>query len=279
MKSRPFRGKHKPVPQRSALQSPVVKPQLKTDWGDVADWYDQLVGDAGSEYQREVVFPGVTRLLDGKEGQTLLDVACGQGVLCRLLHEKGLKPTGVDAATALIQHARERSDPSITFIDADATQLLSHPSIGAEAFDAATCILAIQNINPLGPVFAGVARALKPRGRLVIAMMHPCFRGPKETHWGWDEEKSSQYRRVDRYLLPRKEPITTHPGKDPGVYTWTFHRPIESYIEALRGAGLFVDAIEEWPSHKTSDSGPRAQAENIARREIPLFMAIRAVKN
>jgi hypothetical protein len=39
-----------------------------------------------------------------------------------------------------------------------------------------------------------------------------------------------------------------------------------------------VDAIEEWPSHKISTSGPRAAAENLARKEIPMFMAIRAVR-
>lgn len=31
----------------------------KTDWGEVAGWYDQLVGESGSEYHREVVLPGV----------------------------------------------------------------------------------------------------------------------------------------------------------------------------------------------------------------------------
>jgi hypothetical protein len=78
--------------------------------------------------------------------------------------------------------------------------------------------------------------------------------------------------------VPRKEPIVTHPGKDPKRYTWTFHRPLQSYVKALRGAGLVVDALEEWASHKRSDSGPRAKAENTARREIPMFLALRAVK-
>jgi hypothetical protein len=41
---------------------------------------------------------------------------------------------------------------------------------------------------------------------------------------------------------------------------------------------LLIDAIEEWPSHKTSTSGPRAAAENTARKEIPMFMAVRAMK-
>ena len=139
-------------------------------------------------------------------------------------------------------------------------------------------MLAIQNIHPIAPVFEGVARALLPAGRFIIVMMHPCFRGSKETSWGWDEQNKLQYRRVDRYLLPRKTPIVTHPGAAPDQYTWTFHKPIESYVKSLRNAGLLIDAIEEWPSHKTSTSGPRAGAENAARKEIPMFMAMRAIK-
>jgi hypothetical protein len=41
---------------------------------------------------------------------------------------------------------------------------------------------------------------------------------------------------------------------------------------------LLIDSIEEWPSHKSSTSGPKAAAENAARKEIPMFLAIRAVK-
>ena len=254
--------------------SPPLK-KSTTDWGGVAEWYDQLVGEAGSEYHREVVLPGVVRLLNPKPADKMLDVACGQGVLARLLHERGVEMTGVDAARELIAVARQRSDPAITYHVADAREL---DFLDENAFDAATCVLAIQNINPIQAVFDGVARGLKPGGRLVIAMMHPAFRGSKETSWGWDAAKEVQYRRVDRYLLPRKSPIVTNPGKTPDVYTWSFHKPIETYVKAMRNARLLIDALEEWPSHKSSAPGPRAAAENAARKEIPMFLAIRAIK-
>lgn len=251
------------------------KKQQKTDWGEVAGWYDQLVGEGGSEFHREVVLPGVLKLLQTKPADKLIDIACGQGVLCRILAERGAEVTGVDGAKELIEVAKKRGPASIRYHVGDARSLEFLPE---SHFDAAACVLAIQNINPLQPVFAGVARALKPGGRLVIVMMHPCFRGPKETSWGWDEKEKVQYRRVDRYLLPRKSPIVTRPGVDPDTYTWSFHKPIEDYVKSLRNAGLLVDALEEWASHKTSTSGPRAGAENTARKEIPMFLAIRGIK-
>jgi len=241
----------------------------------VAEWYDQLVGDAGSEYHQKVILPGVLRLMALAPGEPAIDVACGQGVLCRALAERGVEVSGVDAAEPLIKAARERGPATIRYQVGDARDLNLLPPAH---FMAAACVLSIQNIHPVPPVFTGVYRLLKPGGRFVLVMMHPCFRGPKETGWGWDPAKGAQYRRVDRYLLPRKTPIITHPGSAPDEYTWTFHRPLETYVKALRNASLLIDTIEEWPSHKTSEPGPRAAAENTARKEIPLFMAIRALK-
>jgi hypothetical protein len=53
---------------------------------------------------------------------------------------------------------------------------------------------------------------------------------------------------------------------------------MQTYVRAARNAGLLIDALEEWPSHKQSSSGPRAAAENQARKEIPMFLAMRAIK-
>ena len=256
---------------------PKPKRQSRTDWGNVADWYDQLVGESGSEYHREVVIPGVLKLLSLKPGEKFLDIACGQGVLCRIARERGAESTGIDAAEPLIRAARERGPADVHYHVADARDGLSF--LPADHFNASACVLAIQNIHPIQPLFDAVARVLAPKGRSVVVMMHPCFRGPKETSWGWDEARRVQYRRVDRYLIPRKTPIVTHPGKSAHTYTWTFHKPIEAYVSSLAKSGLLIDALEEWPSHKTSDSGPRAAAENVARKEIPMFMAMRAINS
>ena len=264
----------KTPPRNRRTQSPG-KEFVSTDWGGVADWYDQHVGESGSEFHRQIVIPGTVKLLAAKADEQVIDVACGQGVLCRVLHSQGIAVTGVDAAAELIRAARKHGSGEIQYSIGDARDL---SGIAAESFDAAACVLAIQNIHPPGAVFQSVARILKPGGRFVIVMMHPCFRGAKETSWGWDESAKVQYRRTDRYLIPRKTPIATHPGSNPDQYTWTFHRPISGYVKSLCGAGFLIDAMEEWASHKQSTSGPRAAAENRAREEIPMFLAVRGIK-
>ena len=75
-----------------------------------------------------------------------------------------------------------------------------------------------------------------------------------------------------------KIPIQMHPGADPGVHTWTFHRPLSIYFDQLNLNSFAVTSLEEWVSKRKSKPGPKARAENASREEIPLFLAIKAVR-
>jgi len=249
-------------------------------WQHVAGWYDGLVGERGSEYQQKVVIPGTLRLLETKAGERVLDVACGQGVFCRALAERRVRVTGVDAAPALIEAARRRNASdrwAIEYRVGDARRLAEVVEPGS--FDAALCVLAIQNLAPLSPVWEGCWQALQPGGRLVVVLMHPCFRIPRSSQWSWDERAKRQYRRIERYLTSSRTEIQIHPGADPARTAPTFHRPLQAYVNTLGSAGLTIDRLEEWPSHRTSPAGPRRAALDESRREIPMFLALRARKS
>jgi ubiquinone/menaquinone biosynthesis C-methylase UbiE len=246
-------------------------------WHGIAVWYDELVGERGSEYQQKVVIPRTLRLLDAKPGERVLDVACGQGVLCRALAAAGVSAIGVDVAPALIEAAKRRDQSDRLAIDyriGDARRL--GDVVASDTFDAALCVLAIQNIAPLSPLWEGCRRALKPGGKLVVVMMHPCFRIPRASHWGWDDGAGIQYRRIEQYLSSSQAQIQIHPGADPSQTTPSYHRPLQAYVNTLGSAGLAIDRLEEWHSHKTSPEGPRKRALDKSRKEIPMFLALRA---
>lgn len=266
------------VAKMTQKRLPATKgPARETAWrGEVARWYDSLVGERGSTFQQEVIFPNTMRLLTLRKGESLLDLACGEGAFSRAAHKLGAQVTGLDASEDLIDAARRKSGRGVRYLVGDAARLTE--TLPAGSFDAVVCILAVQNIDPVEPVIQGCGQVLRPGGRLVLVMTHPCFRMPRQSAWGWDEERKIQYRRVDRYLSPLRIPIQTRPGADPELRTWTFHRPLQTYFTALSHAGVMVDTLEEWPSHRVSQPGPRARAENRARDEIPLFLALRAVR-
>jgi hypothetical protein len=66
-----------------------------------------------------------------------------------------------------------------------------------------------------------------------------------------------------------------HPGSENKETTVSFHRPLQWYMKHLAKQGFVIDRLEEWTSHKTS-VGKRKDAENRARKEIPLFLYLRA---
>lgn len=270
---------HPGPPAKSA--PPPSSARNDTSWNQVAEWYDTLLEDKGSDHYENVILPGALTLLNTQRGDRVLDVACGQGILCRRLAALGAEVVGLDAAPRLIEAARTRSR-DVEYHITDARDL---GVLGLSGFDRACCVMALSNFDPMQPALDAIAAALKPGGVFVAVITHPCFRAPGESHWGWDNAASRQFRRIDAYLTPFKRDIQMHPGKAAAgkrggdVSTATFHRPIGGYVEALSRAGLLVSDLREWPSERAANSGPRAPEENRARLEIPLFLGIRAVKS
>jgi 23S rRNA-/tRNA-specific pseudouridylate synthase/2-polyprenyl-3-methyl-5-hydroxy-6-metoxy-1,4-benzoquinol methylase len=265
-----------PVEVAHAQRLRPVKAERDTSWNTVAKWYDTLQESGASDHYTDVIIPGTLRMVGPHEGMRILDVASGQGVVSRAMSQLGASVTGVDAAPDLVAAANSRGGGR--FVVGDARKLGDAKL--EEGFDAATCVMALGNIEPIDPVFEGIASLLKPGGGFVFVISHPSFRAPGQTFWGWDESggNTRQFRRVDGYLSAGQHRISMHPGDAPDVVTWTFHRPLQAYIKALAAAGFVVEALEEWAGQRVSQPGPKAAEENRARREIPLFMAVRAVK-
>lgn len=230
------------------------------------------------ELQQTVVFPAVLKLLGLKQGEKLLDVACGQGAFCREARKYTERVVGFDASAKLIEYARRSSPRNVRFLVSDARKFAGE-IVRTAPYDAISCILALSNIDDAEQVFVECSKTLRQGGRIVFVITHPCFRIPRQSGWGWDEKRKLQYRRVDRYLSEMKIPIQMHPGKLGGEVTWTFHRPLGSYMSVLRYAGFVVDALEELTTSRQSTPGPRAKADQRSKEEIPLFLAVRAVKS
>ncbi len=253
-------------------------PAAERGWDPVAAWYDKLVGETGSDYHRQVILPATLRLLAPQPGEAILDLCCGQGVLVRpLLDARIGRLTGVDASPALIHAARTRhgADPRVTLLVADACA----PGPWADGrHDAAACLMAVHDVADPVALFSNLAHALRPGGRAVFIFMHPCFRIPRQSHWGWDADQKIQYRRLDAYATPQAIPITTHPGKKSGEQTTFHHRPLAELLTAIGRGGLAVTACEELYSHRRSQAGPFSKAEHRAAQEFPLFIALKAVR-
>jgi ubiquinone/menaquinone biosynthesis C-methylase UbiE len=244
-----------------------------TSWGEVANWYESHLKKEGS-YQAEVLLPNVTRMLGLTKNDTLLDLACGEGFFAREFAKTGAKVIGADLSAELIQKAKKAGGP-ILYKVAPASKLTFAKN---EEFTAAVCILALQNMEDIKAVFTEVSRVLAPKGRFIFVLNHPTFRVLKRSSWGFDEKQNVQYRRIDGYLSAAKILVDMHPGKANAPQTISYHRSLQDFTKALAAAGFAITRLEEWTSHKLSGKGPRQKAEDTARKEIPLFMALEVQK-
>ena len=242
-------------------------------WDDVAAWYAGLVGPQGSRNHRGAILPAVLELLAPRPREHVLDVGCGPGVLAPHLHAAGARLTGIDASERLIKVARQRHGRLGRFLVGDAAALDTNPVLAASAFDAATFVMSIQDMAPLDAVLRSAGTLLGPHARIVMVMSHPCFRVPRQSGWGHDPDRQLQYRRIDRYLTPLAVPMPNRSMK--GKATRSHHRPLGDYVNELAANGFRIEVLREIA---LPEGRAATRAEQGAFREIPMFLALRAVR-
>ena len=249
-----------------------------TSWQRINKWYNESVGEYGHYYHQTLIIPNALKLLQlsAYPQASLLDLACGQGILSRHLPPH-VAYVGVDLAFNLIQSARHyNKHPDYQFLVADITKKLP---LQKTDFTHATLILALQNVEDPLKVFQNASHHLQAGGKFLLILNHPCFRIPRQSSWKVDADNKTQFRRIDRYMSAMKVPIQTHPGQGKeSPLSWSFHHPLSAYSHWLQETGFTIGLLEEWCSNKISE-GKMAKAENRSREEIPLFMAILAIKN
>ena len=145
-------------------------------------WFEPIADHLGDAYLRysftrgtrqEVEF--LVRALDLEPGMRVLDVGCGPGRHAHALAERGCIVHGVDISQRFIDLAVESAPPGATFERMDARSL----PFDAE-FDAVVCLCqgAFGLMTADGhdeTVLAGMARAVRPAGRLALSAFSSYF--------------------------------------------------------------------------------------------------------
>jgi len=142
----------------------TVKANMKATWmdGDYAEFCTYME-------------PGAIEILREwkiAQGSRFLDVGCGAGQLVIPAARAGIKSTGVDIASNLIAHARDRaSQEGLTaqFDEGDAEQL----PYADGSFDVVVSLFGAIFAPHPGKVASEMARVCRPGGRLLMANWTP----------------------------------------------------------------------------------------------------------
>lgn len=106
----------------------------------------------------------VVELLAPQRGERILDVGCGTGDLTARIHAAGAEVVGLDSSAAMIAAAQQRFS-QLEWVVGDAADFTF-----AQPFDAIFSNAALHWVKNAEGAVICMARALKPRGRLVIEM-------------------------------------------------------------------------------------------------------------
>jgi SAM-dependent methyltransferase len=217
-------------------------------------------GQAPNELIEEHVFDQV---LGDVRDLDILDLGCGDGRYGRALVDKGCRSyLGVDASSRMIALAER----NLAGTDARAM----HARIDQFDFRAAGFHLVISRmtlhwIEDLGAVFAEVAQALHPGGRIVFSVEHPILtssdaarsEGARRTHWI-----------VDDYFVQGPRTVRWF-----GADVQKHHRSAEDYFQLLRASGFSIEDLREGTPNAEFIADP---AELRRRQRVPLMLLLGA---
>jgi SAM-dependent methyltransferase len=197
--------------------------------------------------------------------------------------ELGATVLATDFSTRFLEQARERTETRpdlagrIDYQVLDATDEAALLALGLERFDAAVCSMGVMDMVEIRPMLRAVQQLLRPGGRFVITLMHPCF-NHSAVRLSLEEEDiegeivETRSVKVLRYLSSR-------PTKGLGMFgqpkaQYYFHRPLVELFGSFFEAGFVIDGIEE-PAFRPEDSAPNRALGWDTFTEIPPVMSIR----
>lgn len=219
-------------------------------WDHKAEFWDRKMGE-GNLFHRHLVAPAVERLLSPRPGESILDVACGNGLVARHLARLGAQIVATDVSQRFLDRARQRTTEHADRIEyrrIDATDEAQLLALGERRFDAAVCTMALMDIPTIQPLLSALSRLLKLGGRFVFAVPHPCYNSSGITMLAEQEDRggdlvTTHAIKVFDYLHVPPQKGTGMPGEPAPHYY--FHRPLSVLCADCFAAGFALDGLEE----------------------------------
>lgn len=202
--------------------------------GNAGFWVD-IIRRRRDRYREQLTNGAVLDAVGAVSGLHVLDLACGEGYMSRLLAGAGAKVAGIDIAVELITAARdlEATEPlGVQFEIGSAYDL----PFGDGTFDLVLANHAFNSLEDLDRAAAEIFRVLRPGGRLVALCLHPCFTGMDLSDRAWPGRYFTARAKEHRFLVDGEQAPDIVVG---------FHRPLEAYVAALVGSGLAITGLTE----------------------------------
>jgi len=232
-------------------------------WSSIADWYDQLLLTGSGPHQTALAC--LDNLMPDVADLSIIDIACGQGIVSRHLASKGARVTASDFSDAMIANAIGHGTPDGHPIDFRVDNAETLSTCNDASFDGATCQLGLMDIADLDATLAAISRILRPRGWLVFVIAHPAFLAPDSERVTLSDGRPAAA--ITDYFDERFWRSTNPEGVR---RAGNFHRTMSTYLNSLHAAGFVIEEAAEPAANELL-----AQQQPLYTR-VPIFFAARA---
>ena len=249
-------------------------------WDKNATIWDSAMAD-GSLFQKNIIEPDTLAFLDPKKEMRVLDVACGNGQMSRILANLGCKVTALDSSREMIRLAEARSKGlNIAYHINDVADSKSWNAVRRTSFEAALCNMALMDIPDIVPVFKGVYSSLKERGVFVFSITHPSFDKAVGPHIMEIHEKDGELIYLHAIKVLHYKSSSAMPAKAlphlPALH-YHYHRSLESYLTLAFETGFTMTGIAEPAFPKDSNLAEHKGWHKL--HDIPVALIIKLLKS
>jgi len=208
----------------------MVQSKPGDEWKDSEHAYNNLINDSSkdSAFLRTYgLYDTLTRLIGDASKHRLLDIGCGNGWLIDTV-----KPEeGYDCD--VVRHHDLPNERNYQYAD-----IKQHLPYETNFFDITVASLVLLWLDKIDQAVSEIYRVTKPKGKVIISLMHPYFYRTGEVNKDDDFTVHSD--------LSKPYHIEDHKiGDVVGPFTY-YYRPLNDYINEFINAGFRVKHLEDW---------------------------------
>ena len=253
------------------------KEEVRRLWDQKAEFWDERFGE-GNEFHKTLIEPSVDRLLALQAGEHVLEVGTGNGAFARWLAARGARVVAFDFSPVFVDIARRRTvehSDRIEYMTIDATDEEQLLALGVHRFDAAVANMVLMDMASIDTLASCLVKLLKPGGRFVFSVAHPCFNSNGIDIFGEAGERNGIFEvargvRVRGYLdVPPGTGMGMPDEPNPHYY---FHRPLHQLFAPFFKAGFAINGLEE-----RAFRGEREGLSWSSLNQIPPVLTVRMI--
>ena len=224
----------------------------RNTYDEYAEEYSAMVSQI--DIDRDPILSVFLETVGDVDGLQALDAGCGEGLISRILADRGAQVSAIDICAPLVEKAKDQDQAeSIDYAVMDLSTV--QPDL-ENRFDLVTANYVLNDVPDHVGFISTIGRACRAGGRAVLSINNP--------YSAVRRSKASCY-----FAIGER---TVYQGLSKvGIEVYYYHRTLEEYVEVFRKSGFLLSALR--------DIRPTPDNQSLELwNEVPALMVLEFLK-